>query len=136
MDKNNDDILSKILTEEKNGTSEEAEELLNFIENLGRELSCARDKNSSILSRQKQPKSKLKINKIKRTYYVRKRLLDLLYQAEKKLREIKEEDKELKSVRVTKSKIVNIALELLLTDFVTNGKKSFLFQKLFLDNKE
>ncbi len=127
MQKREKSLLKDILTESEDIESHEADELLEFIESLGQELT-----KKPVELRQEDQETRLqRIEKIKRTYYLKKDLITLLSLAENRCREIKNSRRDIKSIRITKSRIVNLALELLLNDFVENGEQSFLFQRLF-----
>ncbi len=117
-------ILDEILNASEEECSE-AKELIEFIESLSKHLTKS-------TSKERKADSDEKFQEIlKRTYYFRKDLINLLSLARDRCVKISSARKDIKPVRITKSKIVNIALEFLLNDFVKRGEKSFLFKRLF-----
>ncbi len=127
-DKKND-LLGKILNDFHEEECAEAKELIDFIESMSKQLTRPHATNSS--PQLKDHKDNNIYQRLKRTYYFRSDLINLLNLAQERCIEIKNIRKDIKSLRITKSKIVNLALELLLDDFVKNGENSFLFKKLF-----
>lgn len=125
-------LLEELLTA-TNGDSKEAKDLLDFIEDLASDIQKKSIKRNKEVNKIDSCKKK---RVIKRTYYLREELISLLNKAEDKLKQIKESNKDFPKKRVTKSKIVNLALELLLSDFANKGEESFLFKRLFFKNVE
>ncbi len=132
MSNDKKNLLEELLTA-TNGDSKEAKDLLDFIEDLASDIQGKELKNKKKIC---EITSRKKKKIIKRTYYLRQELISLLNKAEDKLKQIKQSKKDFSKKRVTKSKIVNLALELLLSDFAAKGEESFLFRRLFLKNVE
>jgi hypothetical protein len=113
------DILGDLLKNKENSNDSELNELLNFIENIGGSVDC---------QKQKRKKSRVKKPQKKRcSSYLSHENFEALDKVKTECQKMISKDK---SLKISKSKITDISLEIILKDFQTNKENSVLAKKI------
>ena len=121
----NQDILYELLSTPTGDMPPEIEELTAFIRRQG-EIPPKPAKRGHVSSGRKRKKKKAAAKK-KTTHYLSEEIFDGLDEAKDKIREIVPSDKK---TGVSKSKIVNHALTMILQEFEVRGERSSLMQRI------
>lgn len=122
MEKKKPDILDEILKGDHENTTSGLEELINLIHRSPTQPS----------SKTSIKKQRLKGNKKRATHYLSKDVFEELNSVHKKLKKILPAGEK---SRITKSRIVNSALKMILNDFEARGEDSPLIQQILKKNR-